>query len=92
MGDRRSTLIAVPWAGSFRGGSALFGARSGLWPCKGIMINIVEDVAVQRVEPAAMLASTHDAIIGSPRLDVINSCNEARFPGFTTIRYDDRQA
>ena len=36
-----------------------------------------DDIAAQRVELAAMLASTHDAIIGSSRLDVINSWNAA---------------
>ena len=42
------------------------------------MINAAkDDVAAQRVELAAMLASTHDAIIGSTRLDVINSWNSA---------------
>jgi PAS domain S-box-containing protein len=42
------------------------------------MINAAKnDVAAQRVELAAMLASTHDAIIGSTRLDVINSWNAA---------------
>ena len=42
------------------------------------MINAAkDDIAAQRVELAAMLASTHDAIIGSTRLDVINSWNAA---------------
>ncbi len=36
-----------------------------------------DDITAQRVELAAMLASTHDAIIGSSRLDVINSWNAA---------------
>jgi PAS domain S-box-containing protein len=66
--------------GRDRSGVAAVGisARPGLWPWKGIMINAAEDdVAAQRVELAAMLASTHDAIIGSTRLDVINSWNAA---------------
>ena len=42
------------------------------------MINAAkDDVAAQRVELAAMLASTHDAIIGSTRLDMITSWNSA---------------
>jgi len=42
------------------------------------MTNTAEnDVAAQRVDLAAMLASTHDAIIGATRLDVISSWNAA---------------
>ena len=43
------------------------------------MINAAREdlAAAQRVELAAMLASTHDAIIGSTRLDVIDSWNAA---------------